>query len=309
MNFEKINEYTTTMLRKTKFVLRKNAPEILIATGVVGIVTSAVMACVASTKVKDTVEEAKDIIDSAHENIEANHLDEKESRREIVIAYAKAGSIIIKPYIFPVALGTVSIGSIVGSNMISRKRNATLAATCTMLDKSFKDYRERIVDRFGEEVDKEARYGVNTYKTENVVVDPNTGKKKKIKEEVKACDHNLPNDTWDRFFDEANINWKKNADLNQMFIERNRQYANKLLKRDGYVMLNDVYDLLGCDKSVDGYSVGWVYDPENPEKIDFGIYTVNRQRSENFIDGYERSVILSFNVDGYILDKIPLRKY
>lgn len=57
-----------------------------------------------------------------------------------------------------------------------------------------------------------------------------------------------------------------------------------------------------------GQVVGWVYDPENPNHngdnwVDFGIYNIDKERNRAFVNGYERSILLDFNVDGYILDK------
>lgn len=305
--FTNVADFAKNTFKRSGFIVKSKSPEILAVVGIAGIITSAVMACIASTKVKDTVEEAKNIIEDTHNEIEENDFDEKQTRKEITFAYTRAGWKIAKPYVAPVVLGIASIGSLIGSTAIYRKRNAALAVTCTMLDKSFKDYRARIVEKFGEEADNDARLGLFARKFDKTITDLETGKEKKAKETVKVCEHDIPNNAWDRFFDETNLHFRKNAEYNQLFIEQQQAFANKLLRRDGYIMLNDVYDLLGLDRSKDGFQVGWIFDPDHPDKIDFGLTTVNRMRSQDFLDGYERSVILSFNVDGYIMDKIPIR--
>jgi hypothetical protein len=51
--------------------------------------------------------------------------------------------------------------------------------------------------------------------------------------------------------------------------------------------------------------VGWIDGGDGDGYVDFGIYdiaAVNNRRE--FINGYEPSIILDFNVDGVIWDKI-----
>ena len=88
-----------------------------------------------------------------------------------------------------------------------------------------------------------------------------------------------------------------------MYLRQQETYANDLLKSRGFIFLNDVYDMLGIPRTRAGQVVGWTYDKENPRGdnyIDFGIF-----KRKEFVNGYERSVLLDFNVDGIILDKFP----
>lgn len=105
-----------------------------------------------------------------------------------------------------------------------------------------------------------------------------------------------------RFFDETCAPWSKESEFNLMFLKTQEGYANGLLKSKGYLFLNDVYDMLGMPRTKTGQCVGWVYDENNPigdNYVDFGIY---EDRNSNFVNGYEKSVLLDFNVDGIILD-------
>lgn len=107
-----------------------------------------------------------------------------------------------------------------------------------------------------------------------------------------------------RFFDESCCTWSKDQEYNTMFLRQQQVYANDLLKLKGHLFLNEVYDMLGLPKSKAGQVVGWVYNVENPigdNYIDFGLYDENNSK---FVNGYERSILLDFNVDGCILDKI-----
>ena len=65
--------------------------------------------------------------------------------------------------------------------------------------------------------------------------------------------------------------------------------------------------MLGIERTKAGQIVGWVYDEDNPlgdNYVDFGIYDINREKSRDFVNGYERVILLDFNVDGNILDRI-----
>ena len=106
-----------------------------------------------------------------------------------------------------------------------------------------------------------------------------------------------------RIFDETNEKWNKDADTNRWFLNRVQSFFNDRLRTNGYVFLNDVYEELGFPKTKAGQVVGWIYDPDNKyidSYIDFGIYDVDRQKAKDFVNGYERSIILDFNVDGNI---------
>lgn len=76
---------------------------------------------------------------------------------------------------------------------------------------------------------------------------------------------------------------------------------NDLLQVRGHVFLNEAYDALGLERSKEGAVVGWVLDYNGDNFIDFGIYTKENAR---FVNGDERAVLLDFNVDGVIFDKI-----
>lgn len=82
---------------------------------------------------------------------------------------------------------------------------------------------------------------------------------------------------------------------------------NDLLRSRGHVFLNEVYDCLGIPRTKAGQIVGWVYSKDNPvgdNYIDFGIYDVYKPAIADFVNGYERSILLDFNPDGNIWELI-----
>ena len=296
-------------LHKFGFKFKKHSPEILAVAGVVGIVASGIMACKASTKLSGVIEETKEQLDQVHDYVEKNGFSDKyteeDSKKDTAIIYTQTAIKLVKLYGPAVILGTLSITAMLTSNKILRKRNIALAAAYTTVDKAFKDYRGRVVERFGEELDRELKYNLKSKEIEEVVTDEN-GEETTVKKTVKAMN---PNDIseYARFFDESCKNWSKSQFHNQMFLKQQQNYANDLLKAQGYLFLNDVYKMLGMDVAPYGQVVGWIYDEKNPvgdNFVDFGLYDLNDEAKRLFINGQERTILLDFNVDGNILDLI-----
>ena len=61
--------------------------------------------------------------------------------------------------------------------------------------------------------------------------------------------------------------------------------------------------MLGIPRSQAGAVVGWVLG-EGDDYIDFGMFDGNNMATRDFVNGYERSILLDFNVDGVIYDLI-----
>lgn len=309
MNKAEIMNKMSRNLHKFGFKFKKHSPEILAVAGVVGIVASGIMACKASTKLSGVIEETKEQLDQVHDYVEKNGFSDKyteeDSKKDTAIIYTQTAIKLVKLYGPAVILGTLSITAMLTSNKILRKRNIALAAAYTTVDKAFKDYRGRVIERFGEELDKELKYNLKSKEIEEVVTDEN-GEETTVKKTVKAMN---PNDIsqYARFFDESCSSWNKSQFHNQMFLKQQQNYANDLLKAQGYLFLNDVYKMLGMDVAPYGQVVGWIYDEKNPvgdNFVDFGLYDLNDEAKRLFINGQERTILLDFNVDGNILDLI-----
>lgn len=301
-------------INKVAFKVKKYSPEICVVLGVAGMVTSAVMACKATLKVNDILEETKQTVDSikevkekADELPEGVTYSEEDSKKDLTIAYCKTGVKLAKLYAPSVILGTLSIGSIVASNVIMKKRNVALAATCTAVTQSFKDYRERVVEKFGEEVDKKLKYGIKAVEIEKEITDEdgNTRMVKETKEVVTDKGILEGYSEFAKFFDELSDYWEDDPDYNLMFLRRVEDEANRMLEHEGFLFLNDVYGMLGIPKTRGGQVYGWIYDKDVEHKIDFGIYDINRLSNRKFVNGYESAILLDFhNLDGNIWEKM-----
>ena len=298
--------------------LKKHSPEILMVGGVIGVVGSTVMACKATTKLNGVLEESKKNVAKVHEDA-ANRVTEenveqveKELKKDLTVAYAKTGVELVKLYAPSVILGTLSIASIVSSHGIMRKRNVALAAAYTAVDKGFKEYRGRVVERFGKNLDRELRYNLKAKEIEETIIDEQ-GKEKTVKSTVEVMDETYTPSEFAFFFDEFSTNWDKDAEMNRFFLMQQQDFANEKLKERGHLFLNEVLDMLGKDRTKAGSQVGWIYDEDNPHihnYVDFGIFvqTGNEKYDEPkraFVDGKERSILIDPNVDGVIYDLLP----
>lgn len=306
-----MNNFTRTF-NKVVLSTKKHSPEILIVAGVVGAVTSAVMACKATTKASKVIEQAKKDIDDIHDvanNPEKYEVaySEEDTKQDLTIVYAKTAVELVKLYAPSVALGALSLTAMISSNQILRKRNIALAGAYKAVDKAFKDYRGRVVERFGKELDQELRYNIKAKQIEEKIVNED-GTESTVTKTVNVVDDNsVLGSQYSFFFDETSANWSKDPEYNKMFLMKQQSYFNDRLKRKGHLFLNEVLDGLGIDRTRAGAVVGWRYDENDPDCdcfVDFGIMNVHREASRRFVNGYEKSVMLDFNVDGVIYDKI-----
>ena len=305
---EIMNKFNRTFNR-AGLKIKKHSPEILVAAGIVGTVTSAVMACKATTKLSTIMEEHDNNIETLRGYVEtegySDEYTEEDGKKDTVIMYAQTGLKVVKLYAPAVILGGLSITSILAGHNILRKRNVALAAAYTVVDKSFKEYRGRVIERFGKELDRELKYNIKTEEIEETIVDEK-GKEKKVKKTVEVIDPNTISD-YAKIWHEGNTGWTKDPEYNFMFLKRQQAYASERLKCNGHLFLNEVYDMLGFPRTKAGNIVGWVYDEENPNGdnfVDFGIIDIHDKTKIAFVNGYERSVLLDFNVDGPIIDLI-----
>ena len=301
----KIMKSVNSIVSKAIMKLEKYSPEILIGAGVVGVVASAVIACKATLKAGQITNDAKEMIDFIHENEKngvtfAGEVYTKEDcQKDLAITYAQTGVKFAKLYGPAIILGTLSITSILASNNILRKRNVALCAAYAAIDKSFREYRGRVKERYGEQADAELRYGIKAKKFEEIEVDPNTGKEKKVKKTVMVADPNLQSD-YAMYFDSKSRNYETNPDYNRMFLRAQQAFANDKLQSRGHLFLNEVLDDLDLPRTPAGQIVGWTKDGPDGY-VNFRIAEVERE-TEN--GRHEPALLLDFNVEGNIWEKM-----
>lgn len=289
---------------KAVMKLKKHSPEILVVAGIAGTVVSAVLACKATTKVAEILDETKGTLDTIHEGMETGAINGQEyttedGKKDTVVVYAQTGVKLAKLYGPAIILGTLSITSILASNNILRKRNVALGAAYAAIDKSFKEYRGRVIERFGEQVDTELKYGIKAKKFEEIEVDPETGKEKKVKKTVMVADPNLQSD-YAVYFDSKSRNYETNPDYNRMFLKAQQAFANDKLQTRGHLFLNEVLDDLDLPRTPAGQIVGWTKDGPDGY-VNFRIVEVEREIEDG---RHEQALLLDFNVEGNIWEKM-----
>lgn len=289
---------------KTIMKLKKHSPEILVVAGIAGTVVSAVLACKATTKVAEILDETKGTLDTIHEGMKTGAINGQEyttedGKKDTVVVYAQTGMKLAKLYGPAIILGTLSITSILASNNILRKRNVALGAVYAAIDKSFKEYRGRVIERFGEQVDTELKYGIKAKKFEEIEVDPETGKEKKVKKTVMVADPNLQSD-YAVYFDSKSRNYETNPDYNRMFLKAQQAFANDKLQTRGHLFLNEVLDDLDLPRTPAGQIVGWTKDGPDGY-VNFRIVEVERETEDG---RHEPALLLDFNVEGNIWEKM-----
>ena len=291
--------------------LKKYSPEILVTVGIAGAVTGAVMACKATTKASAILDDAKERIDdikevAANPGMKGKYTDD-DRKKDMAIVYTQTGVELAKTYGPAILIGTASAGCILASVGIMRKRNVALAAAYATVDKGFKEYRGRVIERFGKELDRELKYNIKAKEVEEIKKNED-GTEEIVKKTVHTADITEASE-YARFFDEYCLGWEKDPELNLYYVRMQQAYANDMLKARGHLFLNEVYDLFGIPRTKAGAQVGWVHSDKTPgiyndDYIDFGIYDISKESNRDFVNGRERSILLEFNVDGYILDLI-----
>jgi hypothetical protein len=300
------NSLIRTVSRQV-LVAKKHSPHIFFVAGVAGSITSTVLACRATLKLSSTLDDIKEdlvTVKDMHENVHSNQMvlmeepqlkdlsySESDWYQDTFYVYTKASLKILKLYAPSIVVGVISIGALTGSHVQLVRRNTALMAAYAALQQMFEEYRERVRFQYGDERELDIYHGVKTE-----VLETSDGDKL----ERKISDPNQRS-VYARFFDEYSRHWQKDPELNRLFVQCQMNYANNLLRARGHLFLNEVYDMLGIDRSSAGQVVGWVINGEGDNYVSFGMFDAYNSA---FVNGAERSILLDFNVDGVVYDKI-----
>jgi hypothetical protein len=308
----------STKIARQSLLAGKNAPTMLFGAGVLGMVGSTVLACRATLKMDEILSKTRDDLNTAKSlhmadssishsfSVKADpetkplEYNDADYRKDVTVIYTRALVSITKEYGPAILLASASVSCLIKSHDIMTKRNAALTAAYVAVDEAFTRYRSRVVNKYGEEEDREFRYGV----ADEVKIIDEEGK---VHTEKRFGD-DAPS-MYARFFDEYSTSWSKEPEYNIVFLRCQQKWANDLLKARGHVFLNEVYDSLGIDRTTAGSVVGWIVSRDSDNFIDFGLFADREGRGvRDFINGRNGSILLDFNVDGVIYDKIDSHK-
>ena len=301
-------ESASRLANKFAFKAKKHSPEILIAVGAVSIITGTVQACKATLKMQDVLETTSDNLEKIHgledgtlKVKEGETYTEEDARKDKTTVYIQTAVKAVKLYGPSIVLIGGGLGCMIGSHIIMRRRYGAAVAAYSAVTTAFNEYKARVKERFGEQTQYELEHGV---KAEEVETTDENGNKKK---ETVYVTEKMIKHPYSVIFDESNPNWERDSGYNLIFIKNAEDAANRKLRRKGYLFLNDVYDMLGISNTYIGQFAGWVWDPADPSidsRVDFGLYDDYNPQKVAFLQGDEYSVVLDFNCDGNIIDKI-----
>jgi hypothetical protein len=286
----------TTKVARTILQGGKHSPTVLFVGGIVGVVATTVMASRATLKLDSVMAQTKENLETARTLKDADRADytQEDYNKDVAYIYAAATIDLVKLYGPAVVTGVLSIAALTGSHNILTKRNASLTAAYATLDQAFKEYRGRVIKELGKDKDLEFRFD-----SEKHLVKNSDGKEVEV---LRASPYNYSG--YARFFDELCKDWNRNAEYNLLFLKAQQNYCNDLLRSRGHLFLNEVYNMLGLEHSRQGAVVGWVIGKDGDNYVDFGIFNAANPMARDFVNGREGAILLDFNVDGVIYDKI-----
>lgn len=277
--------------------LKKHSPEILTGIGILGMASSAYLAAKSTLDLPDRLEQFREMA----QDVKDLHVDSEapdqivQYKRDMAYVYVRNTLEIGKLYAPAILTLASGAACIVAGMGILKRRNAALIIAYTALDKTFEKYRDRVIEKLGADAERDIRLGV----VEEEVTDEETGK-------TKTVSHIDPNgySPYARFFEESNRNFQTQPGYNLLFLRSQQKSANDLLQSRGHIFLNEVYDMLGIERTSAGQMVGWTLVTDGDCFVDFGIYDPQNEKAREFVNGYEKVFLLDFNVDGVVYDKI-----
>lgn len=309
MNFGNIARSLKGAMYPAVALGKKYGPTALVVGGVVGLVSAGVIACIKTPEAVEVIEEANDDIEKARDDMKKG----QGNAGNLVKAYACGCGRVVRHYAIPLSVAGLSIIAIFGSHRILVGRNLALGAAYKALNSSFKTYRGRVVDEFGEDVDRDILYGAkwDGYEIEDV-----DGKRRLVPKQTGEFLDRAPHDLYLVKFDEVNSErWTNNHTDNLFTLECAERYWTDYLRIYGHVTENEVRKYLGMKPVKGGGSRGWhlektvlpdgtsAYITDGDPYVSFNLTSCPSGR--RFLnDPNEPSVWFYMNCQGYI-DDLP----
>lgn len=287
----------TLKLAQQSLAHQENTPTYLFVAGVAGMTVSTILACRATLKVEEVLAVTEGNINLCKSTMETrpDEYSKQEAARDMAIIHIRGGANLVKLYAPAVLLGLASVAALSKSHNLMKQKNLALTAAYATVDEAFKKYRARIVEKYGEDEDRQF-----LHETREVVVTDEKGK------ELSVTRVNPDGETslYSRFYDEYSTQWSPEPEYNFAYLRQQQNWFNDLLHMKGYVFLNDVYKALGLSPTEPGQVVGWMLNEGGDGYIDFGIWDSPGNGIVDFVNGRSNALLLDFNVDGVIHTKL-----
>lgn len=312
--FTKLGTLARTAAGNSGLFLKAHTPEILVGSGVVGFVVTVVQACKATTKAHDILETKEDALADNDAALKDEIISQKVYDENARIINRNARWMLIKAYT-PMATGmAVSVILVLGGYRMINGRLVKTAAAYKILEDGFGRYRENVRDEFGEETDwrmlnsirPERLEAANAEREANREIEADKKRKRKNYEKRRTAHQEV----YSKFFDQYSDRWRRSWTPEQVweYLRQKQREANDMLNIRKHIFLNEVYDLLGLDRTEEGAVVGWILTKSNPNsKVDFGLEDMPEEERRKFLSAERNEDIkiwLHFNPDGLIYNLI-----
>ena len=299
MNIQKFSNKVTASAGLKMLKVKKHSPAIMFGTGIIGVVSTVVLASRATLKLEEVQNHTKSELARIDAGL-VEHADvysEEDAKKDRAVVGVKTAVNVVKLYAPAIIVGTASIALLTGAHVTLSRRNASLTAAYVAVDQAFRKFENRVREKYGDDEVRELKYGVETYE-----VYSETKEGEPVVETVKKAANGAY--LYAKLFDRTNPNWNKTPEYNLFFLRAQQNYANDQLQQRGFLLLNDVYDALGFDRTKEGMIVGWtVNGPDG--YVDFGIWADDKMEAfHDFMTGREDTLLLDFNVQGTIYNDL-----
>lgn len=217
-NFYHRGDEKMSLLQSSMLFLKKNASIILTYIGSTGVIATSVMAVKVTPKALTLLENAK--------TEKGEELTKIEKIKVVGPAYIPA-----------VLIGASTIACIFGANILNKRQQAALMSAYALLDNSYKDYKKKIKELYGNDVENAVRNEIT---------------KNKYNEKPSPVENDMQ-----LFYDEFSQRYFESTTENVIHAEHE---VNRMLTIEHIIYLNDFYVLLGIDRVDYGDYLGWSMD-------------------------------------------------
>lgn len=301
-----IGNKLTRVKGQTFVQMKRVAPDAMVIAGIGGLVGGTILACRATMKLDDILEESKDELDNIRDTAadSAEYATSKQMKKDLTKVYLKAAAKVAKLYLPAAIVESIGVGCIGGSHKILKNRTAALSAAYAGLDKAFENYRSRVIEDAGEEKDMLYSYGVRKETVETIEKN-GKGKEKRTKRDILKFDMDLSDTNRVVYFDQSCRAYDdRNNFYNQTFLEGVLSMIQQRVDHQD-TCLNEFFDFIGKDHTAAGAVLGW----RKGSRVSLGMLEAyDEVTARDFVNGTEPTFILNLNYDGVILDSLRKRE-
>ena len=245
-------------MTKPNLFLKKNSATILTVAAAAGVITTSVLSAKAAIKASRVL---------AH----------KEEEKGEKLTFEETISAVWTIYIPPVVAGISTIACVFGANILNQRQQASLASAYALIDNSYKEYKAKLKELYGEEAHNNIVDSIAAEKCDEANISAGGL--------TSAYTQEIESDAEPRlFYDEYSGRYFETT-IEKVLLAEYHLNRNYILR--GFARLNEFYEFLGLEPTDYGETVGW--------DICGAIYWIDFNHRKAFIgddnDGFECYII------------------